>query len=167
MTHSNFARLAVLAALAVGASSAFAADSTDLTVTATVTGTCKLYTAAAGGLLGGTALTMGFAGIDPTSAGPATASTEVFFKCTKGSTPAFTIGGAAASPYSGTLTGSGTAAGDTMSYTIGWTAPGAGSATGFAVNAQSVTLNGSILATAYSAAKAGPYGETVTISLAP
>ncbi len=167
MKSLKFARLTALAVLVAGASSAFAADSTTLAVSATVTGTCKLYTSAGGGALGAGTLTMGFGGIDPTSAGPATATTDVFFKCTKGSTPAFTVGGSATSPYGGTLTGSGTATGNSMTYSIAWTAPGAGSGAGFGVNAQSVTLNGSILAAQFSIAAAGPYAETVTISLAP
>lgn len=167
MAHFKFARFAALAAVLAGASGAYAADSTTLAVSANVTGTCKLYTSATGGALGAGTLTMGFGGIDPTSAGPATASTEVYFKCTKGQTPAFTIGGSATSPYTGSLVGSGTALGSNMAYTIAWTTPGAGSGAGFGANAQNLTLNGSILAAQFSAAAVGPYAESVTVSLNP
>ena len=101
------------------------------------------------------------------SATPATTTTDVFFKCTKGSSPAFTVGTATASPYNGTLVGSGTAASNSMTYTISWTAPTAGSGAGFNVNAQSLTLSGSIPVAQFQAAAAGPYAENVTISLAP
>ncbi|WP_427913846.1 spore coat protein U domain-containing protein [Ramlibacter sp. MMS24-I3-19] len=175
MKSLKLARAAAVAAIAALCGTAFA-DTATLNVSATVTGVCKLYSSASGGVLAsGSALgPMGFGGIDPTSTGNATASSAVYYRCTKGQTPTFTFSGsgttvttASGSSYTGTLTGSGTASGSSMTYNITWgSAPG--TATGFAAaTADSLPLSGTIAPAQFQAALVGPYADTVNITLAP
>jgi spore coat protein U-like protein len=151
-------RAIAVATLAFAASAGFAADSQNLTVTATVAGTCKL-TAVPG---------MGFT-LDPGVGGTGTASSAVQFKCTKGlAAGAFTVGGQSngTTGITGNLTNAGT---DTIAYSITWAAPAAFTGTGFGAGSTSggTTLNGSIAAAAYQNVAAGTYTATVAVTIAP
>lgn len=152
-------RLAILAAAAAFACGAFAADSQDINVNATVKGTCKLTTLN----------DLTFDDLDPSVGGDSTKSTDIKYKCTKGTAPSgFTVGGAAdgAVGFGGSLAGSGTAAGETIGYTIKWTNPtGQGSGFGAGSTETTVQLNGEILEADYLNKKAGPYTEVVTIEI--
>jgi spore coat protein U-like protein len=157
MNSFKIARLAAVALAAVVSTGAFA-DSQNLTVTATVAGTCKL-TAIPG---------MNFT-LDPGVGGNATANSAVQFKCTKGQLAgAFTVGGQSngTTGVGGNLTNAGT---DSIAYTINWAAPTAFTGSGFGSGSLSggTTLNGSILAAAYQNVAAGTYTASVAITIAP
>jgi spore coat protein U-like protein len=155
MKSLKFARIAAVALAAAASSAAFAAagDTQSLTVNATVSGACKMSTISP----------MAFT-LDPTVGTDQTASTTVQYKCTKGVTPGtFTVGGVAAN-YSGSLANGG----NTMPYSIAWTAPStAGSGLGSGVTPISVTLTGTILGTDYVNAAAGTYTQTISVTVAP
>lgn len=158
MKSLKFARIAAVVLAAAASSAAFAADSQNLAVSATVAGTCKLTAVPA----------MGFT-LDPSVGGTGTASSAVQYKCTKGlSAGAFTVGAVSngTTGYSGTLTNAGT---DTIAYSINWTNPSAFTGTGFGSGstANTVTLNGTIAAAAYQNVAAGTYNGTVAVTIAP
>ncbi len=117
-----------------------------LNTTATVTAACKFTS--------GTAITLPFGNVDPSAAGPLTATANVPFSCTKGTADA-------AVTYTGgtTLTGP---AGATMAYTLSTiTLP---AATGFSA-AQTFPVQGNLLAASYQNAVAGAYTDTVVLTI--
>jgi spore coat protein U-like protein len=153
---SKFARIALAAAAVLLTSQAFAADSGTLNVTATVSGICKINTIPA----------MAFT-IDPSSTSPATASSTVQYKCTKGQAPTgVTVGGnAAGTGYSGTLTSPTTST--DMNFSISWTNP-TSTGNGFGQSAQTFTLNGSIAVAQFADAEAGTdYTASTTVAILP
>jgi spore coat protein U-like protein len=157
MNRSKISRIAAVALAAVVSTGAFA-DSQNLTVTATVSGTCKL-TSVPG---------MGFT-LDPGVGGAATSSSAVQYKCTKGlSAGAFTVGGQSngTTGVTGTLTNAGA---DSIAYAINWAAPAAFTGSGFGAGSLSggTTLNGAIAAAAYQNVAAGTYTATVAVTIAP
>lgn len=159
-------RLTALAAALAGSAGAFAADSTTLSVSATVNSVCHIYTTAAGTTLLGTgtlSMTFGGAGIDPaTQTGLLQPTREVFYRCNT-AVPTLTVGSSTSGTYNGTLTRS---AGVTMSYTITWTPPTSGG--GFAAaTAQSVMLTGNLAQAQYTNALAGTYTDSVGITFTP
>lgn len=158
MSSIKSLRLAVVAAAAVlSCSLAMAADSQNITVSATVSGNCKLTSFP----------NMSFGALDPSSAANGSGSATISYKCTKGTSPAtFTVGGSA-SPYSGTLTGA-LASPDTIAYSITWTAPTtAGTGFGAGSTATDVVLTGSILNADYVNVKADTYSQTVAVAITP
>ncbi|WBY03760.1 hypothetical protein PE066_09580 [Ramlibacter tataouinensis] len=165
MNRSHLARLAALTLAAVACGPSLAADNTTLNVSATVQGVCKLYTSATGAALGAGTLAMAFT-LDPSVGGAATQTTDVFYKCTSGTSAIAIQLAGAGSPYAGTLTGTGTALGNSIPYSISWTNPATAGA-GFASDAQFVTLTGTIAAADYIAKLAGPYGQNVPLTLTP
>lgn len=162
MAPSKFARLAALAAL-IAAGAAQAGTGT-LSVNASVPGTCKFTATPA----------MNFT-IDPSAAGPATASSVIKYKCTKNTgAGVFDVGGATngTTGYSsgaGAALVGGTGNTDTLQYSITWTNPGAFTGAGFGASAAegSVTLNGSIAATQYQNATPDTYTGSVTLTINP
>jgi len=154
MTKFQIARIAAATAVvALSSTGAFAADSLNMTVQATVVGTCKLVAVPL--LDFGTLNQVTAPAVNP----PAV---NVTYHCTKGITPGFTIGGAAASPFTGSLS-NGT---DTIAYTIAWAAGAAG--TGFGTAALSLPLTGSMAGGAnYQNVSSGTYSQTVAVDIAP
>jgi hypothetical protein len=165
MLNSKLSRIALVAAAALLAGSqAFAADTANLQLTATVNGVCKLYGASTMTFSNPT----GSGAIDPTGA-DATGSSTVKYRCTKGLAPsAFTIGGdAAATGHTGSLAAQTSGNTDSLGYSLSWTNPttvGAGMGSG---NDISVTVNGTILATQFVNATADTYKATVVVSISP
>jgi spore coat protein U-like protein len=164
MARFKFARTAALALIALGGSVAFAGDTGTLNVSASVPSTCK-FTAIPN---------MGFT-IDPSAAGPATATSSVKYKCTKNTVGgAFAVGGVSngatgyASGAASALAGTGGNT-DKLEYSISWTNPAAFTGGGFGALAaeQTVLLTGSIAATQYQNATPDTYSGTVTITIAP
>lgn len=158
MFPSKLIRSAAALAAMFSCGAVFAADAKDLAVSATVTGVCKLQTVPA----------MAFT-LDPSAASDTTETSVVTYKCTKGTAaPTVLLGptGGAASPYSGTLVGSGTAAGESIAYKVTWTDPTLVGA-GFSAADQSFTLSGEVLGTSYAGVKAGPYATTVSVNITP
>lgn len=145
---------AVSAAAALLSASAFAADTQNMTVQATVTAACTLVSVP----------TLDFGTLNQATAPVVSpAAVNVTYHCTKGQTPIFTLGaGLSASPFTGSLS-NGT---DTIAYTITWAAGAAG--TGFGTAALSLPLTGSMAGGAnYQNVTAGTYTQTVAVNVTP
>jgi hypothetical protein len=149
-------RAIAAAALAVAASSGFAADNLTLNVTANVAAVCNLT-------LSGP---MAFGTLDPTSTADATASVTASYKCTKGTiVSSFTVNGGTSGSYGGTMTGAGGTP-DSIGYTIGWTNPTAYTGLGLgAVAAKTVTLSGTIPNANFVNVKPDSYAGSVGIAV--
>jgi spore coat protein U-like protein len=159
MSKSSAARLLAAVLLIALSPLSFAQGTGSITVSAAVSGVCR-FTATPD---------MTFAAIDPSGTAAATQTSTIKYKCTKGTTGGtFQVGGTSTSPYSGTLTGI-SASPETMAYSISWTGPASFTGEGFGAAAaeNSVTLTGSIAATAYSAVKADTYRQVVALTIAP
>ena len=139
------------------AAPAIAGDSTNLTVSASVTGTCKFNTGP---------FTMTFAPLDPSVATNQNASTTLTYKCTKGqAATSFSFDTDAISPASVNITN--VPSGDTIPVTLTW-AVGAAVGLGFGAGADlSLTVNGAILGTDYANVSAGAYTKIVAVVVAP
>jgi hypothetical protein len=153
--------LAVTLLTAAASSTAIAADTYTLAVSATVLGRCK-FTQAAGSTL---TITNTAGGIDPSLAGPATGLANITYRCTSGQAPAFT-----------TDTGTHVSAGNMrvadvgntnfMTYTLSLV--GGGSGTGFGAGQdKTLAVTGTITAASYAAAPAAVYTDTVVVSVNP
>jgi spore coat protein U-like protein len=166
MLNSQLVRRAFVLVLGLVASAAFAADNQTLNVSATVTGTCKLISVPP----------MSFT-LDPTSASNGAATSNVTYRCTKGTAPTgFTVGGASAATgfSSGTTAATGALVGaivgntDVLPYSISWTAPStAGSGMGTGVTPVTVALSGSIANSAFINATADTYSGSVAVVINP
>jgi spore coat protein U-like protein len=125
-----------------------------LNVSASVNGVCRFDVA------GPTALAFG--AIDPTSASAATATANVTFKCTNGTTSAITKAGA--NDSGGHRLKNGT---NFLPYTAAMTGD-AQAGTGFAVGQEkTVTIDGSIAPADFQNAPAGAYTDTLTLTITP
>ena len=150
-------RAIAAAALALAASTGFAADNLSLNVTASVAAVCNLT-------LSGP---MAFGALDPTSTANATASVTASYKCTKGTAvTSFTVDGGITGTYAGSMTGAG-ATPDSIPYTITWTNPTAytGGGLGSAVAAKTVSLGGTITNANYVNVKPDSYAGSVSIAV--
>lgn len=147
---------AVAATLLTFAAGIAAADTQSLSVTASVTGVCKFNT--------GQSPVLAFGAIDPSGLGNATGSASVLYRCTKDTSA--TVSNAVTGAR--TLTGSGTAAGDTMTYDLSFTSGGTGTGTGFGAGTDiTLVVGGTIIPADFQNKKAGPYAETVTLTVTP
>src|SRR3954469_10910422 len=143
---------------AIASTTAAAADSYSLTINANVIGMCK-FTQAAGAVL---TLTNVAGGIDPSSAGNATGTANLTYKCTKGQNPTFATGNG--TNWSGTANRvtNGT---DFMVYALAYGATSTG--TGFGGGSLTIAVNGTILPPAFAAVSAGLYTDTVPVNVTP
>ncbi len=141
------------------ASAAQAGSSTGtMAVSASVTGTCKITTAAG---------TLAFGAIDPSLvAANVTTNTTFAYKCTTGTTPT------SMSNNLGLNAGAGTQAkmvsgANTLNYSVAFAAATLTAGTGFGTGsvATTITENGTIVAVDAQNAIAGTYTDTVTITL--
>lgn len=148
--HRDTLKAIAAAALLCAAGFSQAADSADINVSATVLGICKFQAASAD---------LAFGNLDP-SAGAATASSSITYKCTNG-TAAPTV-----DFNSGTGSRTMNNGAETLAYTItlGSTSAGTGFGSG---QEKTLTIDGSITAAALENAKAGTYTETVQIDITP
>ena len=155
----------IAAALATGAiacGSAMAGSTTNtLSVSATVTGSCRFNSA------GPTTLTIatGAGVIDPSAAGPATGTVGITFRCTTGTTSSI----AADDGLNSTGPGARRVAngGNFMPYSLTLTnAAQVGSGFG-AGQDKTLQVDGSITAANYQNAVAGAYSDTVTLTITP
>lgn len=148
----------VIAAAATMFSSGVMAQSANMQISASVTGTCQL----------GTVNPLDFGPLDPILA-PAIpgATTTIEYRCTKGRTPAkITIGGALnTASYSGDMV-HGTDATEKIPFSLSWGAPPAGKGMGSGMEVE-LTVTGQIAAGAYSNVLAGNYGATLQVVLTP
>ncbi len=157
-------RIVVLSLIAAGLMSPMSASALDtysLGVSATVLGKCK-FTQAAGTTL---TLTNVVGGIDPSSATSATGSANITYKCTTSQAPAFTTDtGTHVSGGNMRVADAGNA--NFMIYTVSLTSGGAGSGFGAGTD-KTLVVGGTITAANFAAAPAGPYTDTVVISVSP
>ena len=151
---------ASLLAAGLVSTSAIAADSYSLSVSATVLGRCT-FTQAAGQTL---TLTNTLGGIDPSSGTNATGNATITYKCTRGQAPSFTANLGA--NEGGTGSNRVTDGTGFMAYTLGLTPGGAGTGFGAAEN-KTLTVAGTILPAQFQNASVGTYTDTVTINVTP
>jgi len=156
---------AVVAANALGlftAMPAGASDSISVAVTANVVGVCKFF---------GSDYTMNIANsgsdIDPAAAGPAQGSVDITYRCSNGTNPAFTIGGAAITGKTVALTDGGS--GSMTATLTGPASPAAGSGMGSS-NDKTLTIQAAIQKTGaggYENAPIGSYTGNFTVDVNP
>lgn len=154
MTNNRIILKALSAALlACSAGFAAAADTQNLTVTATVSAVCKFTS---------TAQTLNFGTLDPSVGGNAVGSgATVQYKCTKGTSPTSVAVGTG---IRGNNTMLNTANTDTIAYSL--TAAGGGAGNGFGSGAAlTVGLTSQVLAADYLTKSAGTYNDTVVLTL--
>ncbi len=142
-----FAAVTCLAGL-LFAGNALAADTANLTVTATVDATCKI-----------TGGTLDFGTLDPTSGNPATVTnaTAAQVTCTNGTSYTITDNGGLNGTY---LLDDGSS--NQIQYSLTYTGTGLGNG-----NAQDVSIKGDIAFAAYQTKPAGTYTDTVVLSVNP
>jgi len=140
--------LALVLLVTLSAGSVLAADA-DLTVTATVNGTCSI-----------SAGTLNFGTLDPTSGSDANAvnASAATVTCTNGTGYAITQ----ASANGFTLVNGGNAIPYALSYTVPGSDTGVGNGT-----AQNISLTGDIVFADYQTKPAGVYNDTVTLTITP
>lgn len=148
MKNRNVLKAVAAAILTLSGGLAGATGTQDLTVTATISTICRFTT--------GSAISIPFGTIDPSTTGAKTANISVPYKCTKGTVAPgvqVTVGGT-------TLTGVG---GTTMAYTLSSFSTVAG--LGFAAAASNATSTATIAQAVYQAAEADTYTDTVTLTI--
>ena len=139
---------------AFGAGSAQASDSLSVTVNATVVGVCKFFTSSPTVNITNTGTG---SNIDPSSATPAAGNAAITYRCSNGTSPAFTV------PATATITEGG---GATMTPTITSANTGAGSGMGSG-NDKTLTVTGTLVSAAFQNAAAGAYTGNITVSVTP
>lgn len=157
MSKSSIFRLGIVA-IALSASSAFAGigDGT-MTVTAKVDGVCKFISASP----------MGFGVLDQLSAGDAPSSSSVVYRCTRGVTPQFLVGGSASGSYTAADAKrlKGATHGEFIAFSVSWN-PADVKANGLGVDV-TVPLTGLITNAAFVNVSADDYSASVAISVTP
>jgi spore coat protein U-like protein len=152
--------LAITAAAAIiaMAGAAMAAGSNTLTVTASVTGTCKFVT-------GTSSLT--FPALDPSVNAPVAGTTTTNFWCTKGVTNLATVAAADnGSNWSGTKRQmKDSVSGDLIPYTLTLTKDGL--TNGGPTVPRTLTIDGGVLYADFSAKSAGTYTDSVSLTINP
>jgi len=146
-----FIALAVLAA----GGAAWASDTNTLTVTASVTGTCKFSS---------TTSSLDFGALDPSNAVIVNGSASTQFWCTKGvTTDVMTAGNGG--HHNGTSRQMAGPGGDLIPYSL-TLSPVAGANAGPA-SPRTLNIAGSVQAADYTSKAAGSYSDTVTLSITP
>ena len=159
MTRLKFARIAAVAAAAALTCSFASADTVSMAVSANVVGTCKLVSVPP--LPFGTLDQVIAPAVDPTAV-------NVTYRCTKSTAPSlFTVGASNTGTFIGVLANT-TTPGDTIAYTVTWTAPTTGgSGLGTAVTPVNVPLSGHMLGASYQNVTAGSYSQAVAVIITP
>jgi len=157
MNKRKLASLLIAAASTlVVAGGAQASDSATVTVNATVVAVCKFFTSSPTINLNNTGTG---SNIDPSSSSDATGSVGITYRCTNGTTPAFTV------PSSATVTCA-ACSGATMAPTITSTNDGAGSGMGSSNN-KTLTVSGKITPANFENSPVGAYTGTMSVSVSP
>ena len=134
---------------------AFAANSHTITVNASVSGTCKFNTAAST-----VALTL-----DPTLTTTVTGSDNVVYRCTKGTTPAFTLTSSSTSSTSG---GNLVQGAESIPYTFSSSGGGAGTGMGnSAANDKTLAVTVSVDQSGAANVTPGTYSDTIIVDVTP
>lgn len=149
----NLAKAIAIVAATAGCGLASAAGSTNLAVTASVTGTCKFSAAST---------PLAFGAIDPSSVVNAGATASVLYKCTKNTV---SLGVTATGGLTRNMTGP--LVTDLLPYTLAL-AGDTGTGTGFGAG-QDLTLavTGTITPAQFQNAAVGAYSENVTLNITP
>lgn len=151
----NAVMLALCAALGLGTLSAQAADTNTLTVTASVTGTCKFVSATS---------TLAFGALDPSSAADGTATGSAQYWCTKGAAATVTAGNG--DNFSGSRRLKHASLAEFIPYAL--TMPSGATGTGDGpANPITLSLAGTITNANYINASAGNYSDTVVLTVNP
>lgn len=149
-------QIVLVAAILAMAGSALAADSNTLTVSASVTGTCKFSSATS---------TLGFGALDPSLGTNVTGSTTTNFWCTKGvATDAITAGNGL-NFASGKRQMKDSVSSDVIPYTLTLTKDG--NANTGPASPRTLTIDGGVLGTDYTSKSAGSYSDTVVLNILP
>jgi spore coat protein U-like protein len=148
-THRIVLKAIAAAILASSAGLAAASGSATLNVTATVSAVCKFT--------GSTMADIALSTIDPsTVAANVTGTTDITYKCTRGTTPSVTI-------FSGGTTL--TAGANTIPYAFSFGTPDTGTGFGAGATATKVVGTAKIVLSDAQAAAAGSYSDTVTLAI--
>ena len=149
---SNQKLIAALAALLMSGAAA-AGDNHSVTVNATVSGTCKFNAASST-----VSLTL-----DPTASTTATQGASILYRCTKGTSPAFSLASGSTSSATGGNLVNGA---ESIAYTFSSTSGGAGSGMGAG---NDKTLGLSVSVNQANAANVTPavYTDSIAITLTP
>lgn len=145
----------LIAAGLMASGAGLAGDTNTLTVSASVTATCKFSSATS---------TLDFGALDPSSATNPSATNTTTYWCTKG-TVASTAANLGAYEGGGSRRLKGPGAGDLIPYSLslsGGTQIGAGKSTPL-----TLTMSGGINNADYINATAGSYSDTVTLTITP
>lgn len=160
MSRLHIARAVLAAAAAAACFPALAADTANITVSATVQGVCKLTSTPNMTLTNDAGAT----GLDPSLTNTdGTGSATISYKCTKNKAPAsLQVGTSTTGTYNGTL---GTNP-NTIAYSITWsTTYAAGSGFGTGSTANDVALTGNVPYANFANMAAGTYSQTVAITI--
>ena len=157
--------ITLLAASLASAGNALAGDTATLAISATVTGSCKFTTAS---------FAMSFGTLDPAAAADVNRTTDLTYKCTKGTlASSFTFNDTVA-PASSTspATVSITNSTDNIPVKLTWSPASATpspTGTGFGAGSSVITMTvtGDILGTDYASVSAGAYSRNVSVVIAP
>ena len=148
----------VLAALAACSAGLAAADTQDLTVSATISATCKFSSSAQ---------TLSFGTVDPSGTSAISASgAAVKYKCTNG-TSAAGVTHDGGSHNSGGPRMANAGSGEFIPYTL-TISNGTQTGTGFGAGQdKNLTVDGSISASNFQNVSAGAYSDTVVLTISP
>lgn len=149
--------IAVMALVLVSfSSSAMAADTAQVTVTATVVGTCQFTTSAG---------TMAFGNLTASDVGPVSVAPVLQFWCTNGAAYTITDDEGANEAVADTLPARlSDGGGNFIVYSYTYTAGGFGAGPGSPIN---LDFAGSVLEANYAAQPTGGYSDLVTLSILP
>ena len=150
-THTVL-KLVAATLLTCAAGLAAAAGSQTLAVTASVQGICKFSAAST---------PLAFGSIDPSSTVNQVMTTNVLYKCTKGTTSA---GVTATGGLTRTMTGP--TAADLLGYTLGFTGDTQTGA-GFGAGNLTLVVTGTITPAQFQNVSSGAYSESVTLNITP
>jgi spore coat protein U-like protein len=150
--HTTIGKVAAAAILSLGAGLS-AADTQNMSVSATISPKCQFDTTATPTMAFGTA-------IDPSGTSNITAEASIVYKCTKGTSPS------SLAPTSGGLSRTMANGSDTLAYTLVFDAvkPGTGFSTG---KQQTIKVTGTITPAQFNDAVAVSYTESVSLTIAP
>lgn len=151
-TVPGIATLLLAAATLGGGAPAFAQDSADINVSADIAETCEFDAPT---------YVMDFGNLNPLTAVDVVATADLVVECSVGL--AYTLNDVSGAR---TLSGYGTAAGDSMSYEVDpYSLTGTGTGT-----PQTLTLTGTVLSTEYiwwALRTPGPYDDTMVVNITP
>lgn len=155
MTHTKKILLASVGAVALAlGSNAFAAGTTTISISGTVSATCAFVT---------TGYVMPFGALDPSSTTPATQTTLISYQCTNGTAASSVKINGVASPTSVNIVNGAS----NLPVSLTWTVP-ATTGTGFGAAAPiTFNVNGSIAVADLNTAISGAYTGSFSVALLP